>query len=129
MIEHYKKDIYDEAIEHLLDNEDLIQSAWNCPIDYYGGCLFLAASSSGEPRWGCGCLTQIRSGSSAPELSQEMILAIQNDSRIPYDVEDISAENLHAFAEWQRKIDLYLGRIVEADSDAGSYRIVKMAYG
>lgn len=109
------KDKYDRAIEHLAKHPEKIEEAWNMAPARPNGihddvrgvdderCLFAVTGP------GCGCLTQVRLGTSeAP--TPGLTASIRADYRIPRDEEDITVEDLHVFAEWQRKIDAMYGR-------------------
>lgn len=99
-------DKYDEAIEHLKKNPSEIYQTWNHPTSKPAGCLFADTNSRrGEKLYGC--LTQIRSYPDTyhvptmPDLTEKIIA----DKRIPFDGYDITVDNLHVFAEWQRELD------------------------
>lgn len=107
-------DKYDEAIEWLLDQDDVghaIYEAWDTPHMSEGGILFQFATPSGEQSiapWQpvqCGCLTQVRSQDRFVAWTPELTKTIQNDLRIPVDETGITEENLEVFAEWQRRLD------------------------
>ena len=124
------KDIYDEGIEYLTENPEVIHEAWNDPQRYEGrgGELFgfvgpdwtcngqVMYDTRGIRVGTCGCLQQIRAAkkegydgkngdmcmSHWPELWRE----IASDRRLPSVSEKITVADLPVFAEWQRRIDL-----------------------
>lgn len=104
------RDKYDEAVEYLKANPDRIGAAWSLPSSTQGGCLFKYANGiHGEAD--TGCLTMIRDEASLhvpgrPDLTQE----IRNDPRIPEHKRLITVSDLPIFAEWQRRLDVELGR-------------------
>ena len=126
-------DKYDKAIAYLTRHPEHIHDAWGCPGDYQGrgGELFgfvgpdwSSSSNSyevrGEVSGTCGCLQQIRQAYKNEDVqymneldSTDMALSfwprqwarIAMDRRLPAESEDIGVEDLHVFAEWQRKID------------------------
>lgn len=97
-------------VKYLTERPDDIQRAWKSPLGNRGGSLFRFVSKSGFMEYNaCGCLTQVASGirdACTPELTE----AIRADSRIPHDPNLITVDNLHVFAEWQRRIDKELNR-------------------
>ena len=117
-------DRYDVAVAYLTENPEDIRTAWENPCYSEGGCLFGCVSPHGRG-WrpdgrGVGCLTQIRAGpnlrsdSGASNTNSDsksvawwphLTMEIRNDTRIPRLVSDIGVENLHVFAEWQRRVD------------------------
>lgn len=108
-------DKYDIAIEGLTKNPNDIFNAWVSHNSHIYGCLFHYASSSGRGtqvlEGFTGCLTMIKGHSESycaetPELTK----AILADDRIPGDDREITVDNLHVFAEWQRKLDKELNR-------------------
>ena len=106
------KDKYDVAIEYLCKHPREIRKAWGNPDKHTEGCLFqFAEKNSDEIESECGCLTMIRSHKFAvvvgrPDLTKE----IRNDDRIPNGPSGITTDNLHVFAEWQRRLDKELQR-------------------
>lgn len=106
-------DKYDAAIEYLSKNPHRIYDAWNLPTEE-GGCLFQYAdrngSTFGSP--GVGCLTQIRNtnGERVVEGRPDLTQQIAADERIPKNAHNITVNDLHVFAEWQRLIDIELNR-------------------
>lgn len=99
-------DKYAKAIEHLTEHPDQINDAWNHPNNHVAGCLFdYADKRTGDDA--AGCLTMIRANNelhcieTMPELNQRIL----SDKRIPTNVHDITVDNLHVFAEWQRELD------------------------
>lgn len=107
------KDKYDLAIDYLTEHPDEIYDSWNDGIVTYNNphpvssCLF---GSTGA-LYACGCLTQVKSGR-FPANNDELTRAIRADERIPEDAHYITINNLPVFAEWQRRLDKELGRIV-----------------
>ena len=104
-----RPDIYDEAIDALIESDDFdaaAAKAWMHPFREPGGVLFTYASEDGRADAAapmcCGCLTQVRRGSDGAQAFHDEICA---DSRIPKGPEDITVVSLEAFAEWQRKLD------------------------
>ena len=106
-------DKYDEAVEYLKDHPDNIREAWINPAGEMGGCLF--GFVSGSRRTGrvdgqsVGCLTTIVLGIDVAE-TEGLTVAIRADDRLPDSDLGITVELLPVFAEWQRRIDLELGR-------------------
>jgi len=99
------KDKYDEAVEYLTAHPGEIRDTWRYPFDSRAGCLFNYAAP------GCGCLTQIaRMSSDGVPHRDDLTEAIRADSRIPRRSIDITVESLPVFAEWQRRLDVELGR-------------------
>lgn len=96
-------DKYDEAVAYLTKNPREIQYFWDNHRPDGPGCLF---QFCGDPLHnpGLGCPVMIRTGrysAGTPELTA----GIDADTRIPKTPAGIKAENLPAFAEWQRKVD------------------------
>lgn len=102
-------DKYDEAIKYLTKNPSKIRDAWNDPYSKSGGDLFGYVTLDGLNRSVesmCGCLTQIRGDATYESgFGPSVTKKIREDSRIPLDGMDITAEDLPVFAEWQRKFD------------------------
>lgn len=103
-------DKYDDAVEFLTENPHKIFDAWNLPEEHFGGVLFRCMDDN---NFGACCLTNGKSYYQdraqiilGPDLWQEL----KNDDRIPADETKITPENLPAFAEWQRKLDVVLER-------------------
>ena len=71
--------------------------------DANGANLFAATGPD------CGCLTQVRNWSANFAPSCEITQAIRADERIPKNPSDITVDDLHVFAAWQRKLDRELG--------------------
>jgi hypothetical protein len=61
-----------------------------------------------------GCLVLIRRFSFAVAETDELTEGIRADENIPISDVDISVDNLHIFAQWQRRIDIILNRPVAA---------------
>lgn len=118
-------DRYDEAAEAL---ERLAKKfGWNNAAMYAWGStsedmpkdhqlahrLFAFCTPDGEQqnRDGkyCGCLTQIRIGA-GEGWTDELTTEIRADERIPKNSGDITREHIPVFQEWQRKLDVVLGR-------------------
>ena len=97
------RDKYDEAIEYLTDNPDIIHRAWGEASTHPQGCLFGYVGTGG-------CLTMIRNGWRGDEQHPELTVMIRADERIPTSGGDIVPADLPVFAEWQRKIDVILQR-------------------
>lgn len=126
-------DKYDDAMEYLFRHPEKIIDAWGDPEGYRGrgGELFGFVGPvwhsndnkydiRGEVKGSCGCLQQIRRAYKSEEVEYmseledtSMSLSfwprqwarIAMDRRIPAEEDDIKAEHLPVFAEWQRKID------------------------
>lgn len=112
-------DKYDAAIAYLTEHPDRILDAWRSPITVKGGCLFQLASKTAEyPKDSVefiGCLTQIRHNGpdriiAVVEDRPDLTKAIAEDIRIPKNQNTIKVSDLHVFAEWQRRLDVELGR-------------------
>jgi len=127
-------DKYDDAIEYLTErykwDEECIYDAWGDPGGYAGrgGELFgfvgpdwtdpsAIYDTRGVQVGSCGCLQQIREngveGGDGKSGSQEMSYwprlwnEIARDRSIPSDYTEITVDDLPAFAEWQRAIDIH----------------------
>lgn len=110
-------DKYDEAIAWLTEHPDQIQAAWWPPdgdeilATQQAHCLFQTTAPRPLGAKPCGCLTEIRC---APHLftgpSPSLHDQIAGDNRIPKAFDEIGAEHLPVFAEWQRRLDKELGR-------------------
>jgi hypothetical protein len=106
------KDKYDIAMEILLaieDNRDfkrVAYHAWSNISTDPLACLFSMVTPSGRSHAEkqCGCLTQVKGGD-APAWTDELTQHIRQDPRIPEHPNEITKENLVAFAEWQRFLD------------------------
>ena len=109
-------DKYDHAITYLTRNPMEIVPAWQSWNSHPAGCLFAPVIPILKNREGypgsqrrpdgkmCGCLTEIRRGSSLA-WTDELTEAIQADNRIPALPYSVRVENLRAFAEFQRRLD------------------------
>lgn len=117
LIARYRKlrgtyDRYDEAIDFLIANPELIHCSWNIPNANVGGLLFQRVCDINVDVNGvCGCLTQIRDGRKAATV--ELTVMIQDDERIPYNSDGITIYDLELFAYYQRLVDAKLGRSPE----------------
>jgi hypothetical protein len=103
-------DKYDKAMAYLLRQKDFstaVYAAW-VGVDKERFCLFQFANNE-QVTFRTGCLTQIYSRFARAQ-TKELTNRIQADNRIPGDVCEITRDNLHVFAEWQRIIDKELGR-------------------
>jgi hypothetical protein len=110
-IEERPKDKYDLAVDYLTKNPDKLIKSWEFPESYPSGCLFAFAGQEPLDCYnGCGCLTQVRYGM-YPAETPELTDAIRRDERIPIFPDDIKPSDLPVFAEWQRRLDLELGRV------------------
>lgn len=116
-------DKYDKAIEYLTANPNHIPDAWllmprdhfSPDLDFEPRCLFEYVAKdpfSNDTNEHIGCLTQIRANAGIIAETPELTEAIRADERIPRGVGRINVDNLHVFAEWQRRIDTELGRPV-----------------
>lgn len=108
-------DAYDEIVEALKKTPDSefrqrAFSAWNEPWAFPEGILFGFCEPNrfdyGSP---CGCLTMVKEGTRRA-ATLELTLEIRADDRLPKFDSGITKENLHVFAEWQRRMDRDLGR-------------------
>ena len=107
------KDKYDVAVEYLRKHPERILNAWGAHQIFEGGCLFQHATPSGGRNTNrCGCPTTIRHPQLRKEVSGRPGLTeeIRNDDRLPSQSVDITVEHLPVFAEWQRRLDVELGR-------------------
>ena len=133
--EFRQRDKYDDAIDYLTENPDMIHDAWGNPEEHegQGGELFGFVG----PDWKdndnkvryeghhgtCGCLQQIRAAKvvSDYDTMEEALRSdgqmvgsywprlwakIAGDRRLPHEESDITVEDLPVFAEWQREIDI-----------------------
>lgn len=119
-------DKYDEAVEFLKKNPELIKAAWSVPSELTDAkisqahCLFKYATPTGRGQFSedgkpCGCLTQVRLArytrtSNQAAYTPELTRAIRCDSRLPTQPDKIKSRHLKVFAEWQRKLDKELNR-------------------
>lgn len=99
-------DKYARAVKYLKAHPLEIQYHWNYPRPDGPGCLFQPASRNENTKndQSIGCLTQIRCGGWNAE-TVKLTLAIRADERIPDLSDGITPDNLHAFAQWQRRLD------------------------
>lgn len=104
-----KRDAYDEAVEFLIENDQLIYNSWNHPYSTLGGILFIYAAPK-KNIIACGCLTQIKKGHMGCS-DNEITKQIQADNRLPDNVTAIKREHLPVFAEWQRRLDKHWNRV------------------
>jgi hypothetical protein len=94
-----------------------IEQAWMLSEPHPAGCLFQFCQKDGFNRAGahekqCGCLVMIRQTNSGYQAATlELTAAIKADSRIPTASWMIRLEHLPVFAEWQRRLDMELGRV------------------
>src|SRR5438045_1488958 len=100
-------DKYDRAIKYFTENPEQIMLCWMFPKTNTHSCLFQHCGDRNDTD--IGCLTMIRNGTHSA-ATDKLTDAIAGDERIPLNVEGIAVETLPIFAEWQRKIDLELGR-------------------
>lgn len=131
MMTRTTNDKYDDAIEYLTErykyDEDCIYDAWGDPGGYAGrgGELFgfvgpdwtdptAIYDTRGVEVGSCGCLQQIRASKGDGKYgSQEMSHwprlwnSIARDRNLPSDAGSITIDDLPAFAEWQRTIDIH----------------------
>lgn len=105
-------DKYDKAIQYLRANPSEIYRAYSYCESHQAGCLFQFVTKTGrssERHHGCLCLLRFD-----PNLFwcdvKSLDIEIKNDTRIPIYGSDITVDNLHIFAELQRKIDVVLER-------------------
>ncbi len=116
------EDAYQLAVEFLHEHPEEIQMAWaagsgNPEESHLCGILFKFATPRGlstDQRYEhggliCGCLTMIR-GDDMIAWTDELTVAIRNDERIPEYSDEITVDHLPVFAQWQRRLDLVLGR-------------------
>lgn len=107
-------DKYDEAVEYLRENPELIYDRWNYPMREHGVLFGYVSPKRDEmyPDPGskiCGCLTQVKAHVH-DAYTATLTEAIRQDARIPEDAADLTEDHLEVFAEWQRRIDRELGR-------------------
>lgn len=109
-------DKYDEAIAYLTEHPEEISKAWNQPGAAKGGCLFRMATNAitredtrRDVSLGFGCLTMVR-GNGCNAATPELTIAIRSDGRIPSSRHTVTPSHLPVFAEWQRRLDVELGR-------------------
>lgn len=123
-------DIYWQVIERIRDCckgmdgpeiSDYLKELWNKPyvLDDDGwpmGCLFrhlderMACWNCSDENRDVGCLTQIKGCIDKRALSEELTERIRKDNRIPEHEREMSLETLEAFAEYQREVDMEIGR-------------------
>lgn len=100
-------DKYDIAIDHLKMHPYHIEDCWNdCSNPtLIGSCLFQFTDRHHTAYYSkIGCLIQIRNGNKiaqTPELTDK----INQDERLPKNIEEITPNDLNVFAEWQRILD------------------------
>jgi hypothetical protein len=102
-------DKYHAAIIFLTAHPEYIENAWTTLKEDIGGCLFQFASEDGSSDSMYGCLTQVKNEEREAE-TDALTEAIRADARIPWDFRSITPNNLHVFAEWQRRLDKELNR-------------------
>lgn len=125
-------DAYDDAISAITANtknmgpaefQNYIIGVWTVQRTRFGGCLFSYTGNLGSTHRtaegalvSCGCLTQVKKPNFAYAFGPsfvgdvELLAEIQRDARIPDNPGYITVENLHAFADYQRRIDAVLDR-------------------
>ena len=101
-------DKYDRAVAYLTKRPHLIYNAWSHGFmeNFHIRARVLFSAAGGFH--GCGCLTQVKSGSPAHTPALER--AIRADIRIPWNADEITVKSLPVFAEWQRRLDRYAFR-------------------
>lgn len=111
-------DRYDRAIAYFTKNPKRIAISWfssSSRAYFEPGYLFAYASKdpyNAGRNTDLGCLTMIRYDSSIFKAeTQALTDEIASDTRLPKDPDDITVENLHVFAEWQRRLDKELNRV------------------
>lgn len=106
-------DKYDKAISYLKEFPSEIFPAWRDPSTHVCGCLFQYANYNGEFNMHVkyGCLTQIRGTNYKVAATDKLTNEIRQDERIPDSYDRITVDNLHVFAEWQRRLDKELNRV------------------
>lgn len=110
-------DTYDTEIAWLQANPEKIYECWSNPnqppYSYPADrCnLFKFVMPDGQTG-DCGCLTQISRGN-RQGWTREITNMIRADGTIPKWAEDINVNNLHIFAEWQRKVDKYFEELTQ----------------
>ena len=98
-------DKYDGAIQYLRENSGRLLNAYLNPLDHTGGCLFQMVTPSGDYEDDrVGCLVQVRGGKKVA-LTKDLTERIAADERLPKCFKEISQDNLHVLAEWQRDLD------------------------
>lgn len=113
-------DVYSKALKYFKENPSRIPEVWDDPKSHWSGVLFQSVTPDGygqqnENGLFCGDLCEIRS-LMASAWTLELQEEIMNDHRIPklyasngY-LPKLTIEILEVFAEWQRKIDIEIGR-------------------
>lgn len=101
-------DKYARAVKYLKAHPWEIPQFWVNASPDGPGCLFQLARRNGKriTKNGqfIGCLTQIRFGGWNAQ-TKKLTLDISADERIPDSVYRITPDNLHVFAQWQRRLD------------------------
>lgn len=98
-------DAYDAQIARLTERPEEIQHAW-----FRSQGIFDYAHPAREFEYGSGCLTMIRTQDAVVPGRPDLTAEIAQDERIPKNNFDITPAHLPVFAEWQRRLDMELGR-------------------
>jgi hypothetical protein len=108
------RDKYSKAMAYLKRRPGELHDAWINPEKHPAGALFSFVTPTGMPHLlaggePCGCLTMVAAGQ-YPACTDLLTQAIKMDDRLPRDMHSITLDSLPVFAEWQREIDIELGR-------------------
>ena len=104
-----ERDRYDDDVDFLTAHPEEIPSAWGDPNIHSHGSLFCFVTPDRRSHGNCGCLTSVKYGT-WPACNDLLTEAIRSDPALPNSHLDITVADLPRFAEWNRTIDLELGR-------------------